>query len=102
MLMVATMSDFSIYSNEQIQALKDALSKGVRTVSYGDRSVTYGSAEKLITKTIRGFPKHEWTLTRARNEALDCRIYCLAALNAIGVYRYQDQHWDAIEKELRL
>ncbi len=27
---------------------------------------------------------------------------CMAALNAIGVYRYQDQYWDAIEKELRL
>ena len=60
------------------------------------------TAEKLITKTIRGFPKHEWTLTRARNEALDCRIMCMAALNAIGVYRYQDQHWSALELELRL
>lgn len=48
MLMVAFMSDFSTYSNEQIQALKEALIKGVRTVSYGDRSVTYSSMDEMI------------------------------------------------------
>ena len=42
------MSDFSRYTYEQIQALKEALSKGVRTVSYGDRSVTYGSMDEMI------------------------------------------------------
>ena len=48
MLMVAFMSDLSTYTDEQIQALKEALSKGVRTVSYGDRSVTYGSMDEMI------------------------------------------------------
>ncbi len=42
------MGDYSTYTDEQIQALKEALSKGIRTVSYGDRSVTYGSMNEMI------------------------------------------------------
>lgn len=37
------------------------------------------TAEKLVTKYIKGVPKREWHQTRVRNEALDCRVYAYAA-----------------------
>lgn len=42
------------------------------------------TAERLATKKIRGFPVLEWELLRGRrNEALDARVYNIAALNVI-------------------
>ncbi|GAB6178587.1 phage terminase large subunit family protein [Desulfobaculum senezii] len=38
------------------------------------------TAEKCITRYVKGFPKREWVKTRPRNEALDCRVYAYAAL----------------------
>lgn len=38
------------------------------------------TAEKLLTRYVKGFPVREWFKTRKRNEALDCRVYALAAL----------------------
>jgi phage terminase large subunit GpA-like protein len=38
------------------------------------------TAEKLITKFNKGFSKRTWVKIRARNEALDCRVYSYAAL----------------------
>lgn len=38
------------------------------------------TAEKLVTRYVKGFPVREWHKTRPRNEALDCRQYALAAL----------------------
>lgn len=38
------------------------------------------TAEKLMTRYVKGFPVREWHQTRPRNEALDCRVYALAAL----------------------
>lgn len=39
------------------------------------------TAEKLITRYLKGQPIREWHKPdRARNEALDCRVYALAAL----------------------
>lgn len=38
------------------------------------------TAERLVTKFIRGFPFREWKKTRDRNEAFDCRVYAYAAL----------------------
>jgi len=43
------------------------------------------TAEKLITKFIRGFPVKEWLKTRARNEILDLMVYSLAALILSGI-----------------
>ena len=37
------------------------------------------TAEKVITKFSKGFPKREWVNTRRRNEALDCRVYAYSA-----------------------
>lgn len=38
------------------------------------------TAEKRVTRYSKGFPKQEWIKTRPRNEALDCRVYAMAAL----------------------
>src|SRR5690606_15051567 len=39
------------------------------------------TAEKLVTRYVKGFPVREWHKPeKARNEALDCRVYALAAL----------------------
>ena len=42
------------------------------------------TAEKQITKFSRGFPSKVWVKTRARNEALDCEVYALAALATLN------------------
>ena len=38
------------------------------------------TAERLVTRMVKGFPFREWHKTRERNEALDCRVYAFAAL----------------------
>ncbi len=38
------------------------------------------TAEKMVTKHVKGFPKREWhKIEGRRNEALDCRVYAFAA-----------------------
>lgn len=41
------------------------------------------TAEKLVTRYLRGFPVREWKKTRERNEPLDCRVYAMAALKIL-------------------
>ena len=41
------------------------------------------TAERLVTRFVRGFPVREWKKTRERNEALDCRVYAYAALKVL-------------------
>lgn len=42
------------------------------------------TAEKLMTRYVKGFPVREWHQSRPRNEALDCRVYALAALKIVN------------------
>lgn len=43
------------------------------------------TAEKLVTKYVKGQPYREWHKPdRARNEALDCRVYAYAALKIMN------------------
>lgn len=42
------------------------------------------TAEKLVTRYVKGFPVREWHKLRPRNEALDCRVYALAALKILN------------------
>ena len=51
-----------------------------RTPAFDDEYFTQLAAEKLITKVRGGRPFQEWKQTRPRNEALDCKVYSLAAL----------------------
>ncbi|SMX27282.1 Phage terminase large subunit (GpA) [Pelagimonas phthalicica] len=41
------------------------------------------TAERLVTRFVKGFPVREWKKTRDRNEALDCRVYAYAALKIL-------------------
>lgn len=41
-------------------------------------------AEKKTTRFVKGFPVPSWTKTRARNEALDMRVYAMAAYNILN------------------
>lgn len=52
--------------------------------AFDDEYFAQLAAEKLVTK-VRGTRAHaEWVQTRARNEALDCLIYALAAARLTG------------------
>ncbi|MEZ6853004.1 phage terminase large subunit family protein [Halodesulfovibrio aestuarii] len=64
---------------------------------YPDTYFEQLTAEKCITRYIKGFPKREWVKIRPRNEALDCRNYAYAALNIMNpsLTRYQKR----IEKQ---
>ncbi len=54
------------------------------------------TAEQLITRVVKGYPKREWQKIRERNEALDCRIYARAASVALGVDRWNAQQWEKL------
>jgi len=60
-------------------------------------------AEHLVTiKTKRGFPRLEWQKVRERNEALDKRVYARAAATIVGIDRFTEKHWKALERQLGL
>lgn len=42
------------------------------------------SAERLLTRYRKGHPVREWHKVRDRNEALDCRVYAMAALKIVN------------------
>ncbi|MBI5291493.1 MAG: phage terminase large subunit family protein, partial [Chloroflexi bacterium] len=42
------------------------------------------TAEKLMTKHVKGVPTRVWKQIRARNEALDCAVYAFAAFGSLN------------------
>ena len=52
---------------------------------YNDEYFAMLTAEKVVKKYHKGFHRREWIKVRPRNEALDCRVYALAALSIVGV-----------------
>jgi phage terminase large subunit GpA-like protein len=59
------------------------------------------TAEQLVTvRDRRGFSKLEWRQMRERNEALDCRVYARAAAWMLGIDRWQDAKWKALEQQV--
>lgn len=57
------------------------------------------TAEKLVTRYVKGFPRLEWVMTGPRNEALDCTVYAYAAAVRAGLAHMD---WSRIEKALRI
>jgi phage terminase large subunit GpA-like protein len=51
------------------------------------------TAEQLVTRILKGYPKRIWQKTRDRNEALDCRVYARAAAIALGIDRWSESKW---------
>jgi len=52
------------------------------------------TAEKCVTRYVKGFSKREWVKARNRNEALDCAVYALAALYILN------PEWDSLAARL--
>lgn len=66
---------------------------------YDDEYFKMLTAESLEKRQNRaGFATLEWVKTRPRNEALDCRVYAMAAALACGMERFADAHWTARER----
>lgn len=58
-------------------------------------------AEQLVTRRDRnGFPMREWQKLRERNESLDILVYCRAAASAAGLDRFEERHWQELERQL--
>lgn len=69
--------------------------------AYGDEYFKQLCAERLVsTKTKRGGEKVEYQQTRPRNEALDCRIYAMAAAWVHGSHRWQPAHWRMLRERV--
>lgn len=59
------------------------------------------TAERLITKYVRGFGTLVWELQRGRrNEALDCFVYSYAAAVHLGMRRTTPQEWATCRERL--
>lgn len=57
-------------------------------------------AEQLVSRSVNGLRKTEWVKRRDRNEALDCRIYSMAAAGSLRIDTWQPEKWDAIQASL--
>jgi phage terminase large subunit GpA-like protein len=55
------------------------------------------TAEQLVTRIHKGYPRSKWQKMRERNEALDCRIYARAAAIAIGIDRWSEVKWNTLK-----
>ncbi|WVR18328.1 terminase large subunit [Bordetella phage PY223] len=62
---------------------------------YGEEWFKQLTAEQTVARydKRRGYTRYEWTKTRERNEALDCRIIARAVASAFGADRWTEQHW---------
>jgi phage terminase large subunit GpA-like protein len=67
------------------------------------------TAEEIVTRFHKGFRKREWRKTRARNEALDCRVYAIAAsailntnINAMASRQKARQKTEDIAEEVKV
>lgn len=52
---------------------------------YDDEYFAQLTAEQIVTKFSKGFRRREWKKIRARNEALDLRVYAIAAYKLLNV-----------------
>lgn len=65
---------------------------------YGEEFFKQLTSEQMrITKDSRNRDKVSWHKTRDRNEALDTRVYALAAAMIAGVNRFDERSWAAVE-----
>jgi phage terminase large subunit GpA-like protein len=57
------------------------------------------TAEKLVTRYHKGFARREWVKVRPRNEALDVRVYAMAALGIMNLNLNSLANRDFMQKE---
>jgi phage terminase large subunit GpA-like protein len=58
------------------------------------------TAEQLMTRTVKGYQRREWQKMRERNEALDGWVYARARASLIGLDRFDEAAWAALEAQL--
>ena len=80
-----------IYSRLKIQTPGAGYVHFPQEAAFDDEYFNQLTAEKLVMKVKGTRPFHMWVKTRARNEALDCFLYALAALRllAVDLSRYE-------------
>ena len=68
---------------------------------YGEEYFKQLTAERLVTRIVKGFPRASWEKEPGRrNEALDCRVYARAAASIYGLDRFDERHWRRMEEAL--
>ena len=68
---------------------------------YGKEYFEQLCAERLVMRTrTNGFKQPVWEKIRDRNEALDCRLYAMAAAAAMRLDTWRPERWDTIERDL--
>jgi phage terminase large subunit GpA-like protein len=55
------------------------------------------TAEELMVRVVKGYRVSEWQKTRDRNEALDTHNYARAAAAHVGIDRFNERDWRALE-----
>lgn len=71
--------------------------------NYGDEHFRQLCAEQMVTHVNRRTKrsKTEWVQTRPRNEALDCRVYAMAAAWTLGMYQMNSEdRWRNLELQV--
>lgn len=59
------------------------------------------TAEKKVRRYKKGHAYYEWVkASAARNEALDCTVYVQAVIQKVGIHRYSQARWEALEQSL--
>lgn len=68
---------------------------------YGDEHFRQICAERLVSKpNKKGRMVHGYEQDRPRNEALDCRVYAMAAAWEFGVHKFDSEDWDELRNRL--
>jgi phage terminase large subunit GpA-like protein len=68
---------------------------------YGEEYFRQLTAERLVTRIVKGFPRGSWEKEPGRrDEALDCRVYARAAAAIFGLDRFEEKHWRRMEEAL--
>ncbi len=68
---------------------------------YGEEYFKQLTAERLVTRIVKGFPRASWEKEPGRrNESLDCRVYARAAAAIYGLDRFDERHWRELERQL--
>ena len=63
----------------------------------GDEFLRQLVAEQVVRKVVRGVERLEWQKVYNRNEALDCFVLARAAAHLVGLDRFTDADWRALE-----
>lgn len=68
---------------------------------HGEEYFKQPTAERLVTRIVKGFPRASWEKEPGRrDEALDRRVYARAAAAICGLDRFEERHWRRMEAVL--